>query len=377
MALFFRGDQKMIQSKPCRKQDLVPLVVFSLLFWAFCFACSPKVIQGRSAQSDPITSGPGRFPSAHGDSGGTGGLDDEIHWTPGQVFFEKTLKPIFEVECISCHVAPRLVTGTPAPTTIYAYDRMKPYLQNGPGAGSNLLIDIARNVAPHTGGDRCLLGLTAQPCSQMIQWWSIENERSSEVIVGGFLFDRSREQIHIWAGDVQNPNQSLTIEILMNGPRGIGTSLGPMTANEFSVLSRVPGNHGLSLPLPDGFNGNGDTHSVYLYAQDQSFNWILTGGSPWQYSNYQMSAAGRDFFQNQISPRVDSCRSCHSVSADSFYEYLLQPAPNGGGTATNNLLIGKARGSFNGLGHGGGNLCGGINGSPCGEFQAWWNMEFN
>jgi hypothetical protein len=77
-----------------------------------------------------------------------------------------------------------------------------------------------------------------------------------------------------------------------------------------------------------------------------------------------------------VLPAVNSnCTACHSAqSYINFKELLASPDKYSGGSATNNTLINTALGGNN---HGGGNRCGTASGTPCAQFQAWWNAEFN
>ena len=115
------------------------------------------------------------------------------------------------------------------------------------------------------------------------------------------------------------------------------------------------------------------TAYIFMAIPAEAIN--LLPGMPVSYTAYTPSAAGISYFnQNVIPALANSCAACHSTNLEAQFAGLLTPTPANGGTATNNSLVIKGSG---GDGHGGGNVCGGQNGSPCSQFQTWWDIEFN
>lgn len=317
-------------------------------------------------------SGSGGNNSGSGGSGGSGGGSGNGSNLPTeQAFFVDNVKTSFEASCIACHAAPRLVTGTVAPLSIYEYETMKTMLNNGVSAANNQLINKMRGVVTHGGGDACSGNLVSGPCKEAMEWYKVEN-KVTENGSTGFIDDVSPLGIvRGWAKDPGDENTKLTVFFYVGGPVGVGEAAGSVVAQEVGLGGQGL-NHYFNHQLPARFR-DGTTHQVYAYATEASAGNLLPG-TPRDYIAYQQTQEGRDYYAANIQARFTSaCGACHPTSYEAQFANLISPTPDKGGTATNNGLINKGAG---GGSHGGGNRCGNKNSSPCSEFATWWDIEF-
>jgi hypothetical protein len=86
-----------------------------------------------------------------------------------------------------------------------------------------------------------------------------------------------------------------------------------------------------------------------------------------------------DYYNKTVKPALASCKGCHDFASDSTGYYsakyqLASPSRLQGGTATDNALFDKPRGTVK---HAGGTFCGSNTASPCGLISTWWGLEFN
>jgi hypothetical protein len=331
---------------------IVSVFFTSLIFIAGCTApdASKKSTSGQSSGSiQPVGSGPGA----------------------GQAFFNSTIVPAFNNSCVSCHKS--AASGGTGPLTIYTYTSMRTYLLNGPTTANNYLINKLQNFVTHTGGDQCALsGPLASPCKEVMQWWATEKASAASGIEGNLMV-LGGNSLSGWAIDVANPSGGVNVSIYVDGAVGSGTLLTTIQANGNNLNGAgFQQGHSFIYTLPSTY-ANGTAHTIYAYGNTPSVNSLFPGPAK-SLTGFGQSVAGMNYYNNTVKPLlVNKCSRCHIVDYDSQWTYLVSPAPNAGGTATNNTLINKAS---NTVSHGGGNICGSMSQSPCLEMQTWWHDEF-
>lgn len=333
---------------------------------------NPKVGKGDSGSADDGS-----------DAGSDGATDDDVDDDGGNDeigglnFFEKTVLPVFQAQCVSCHTDPGLPSSMPAPFTIYSYNLMKAKL-GGTTAKDNPLINKMMNKTTHSGGDRCAGGVSASPCKEVSQWWDLEFGGSdgdgggSAAGLTGRIFEVTPlGKIIGWAYDVDDTTKHIDVVFYIDGPPGSGTKIGPTIANRGGADNNTPGDHAFLFDVPTQFRDK-KKHTIRAYAVVDGVE-IALGSESYEFTAYALSEAGRNFYNQNVANQVSGCGGCHVLSYEQHFYALVSPAPSAGGSATNNVLINKA-GTRNGTSHGGGNRCGG--GQPCTVFQQWWQIEF-
>jgi len=307
-------------------------------------------------------------------SGGTGG---------GDRYFE-TVKKAFETNCSSCHGAPFQGAGG-APLSIYVYEAAKKMLGRGVAGDANELMYYIRNQIPHLGGDRCAGDADASPCSEVRNWWAQEFQVPSEASplppIGRLALIDIDGSVQGWAMDLSVTSQSnpIVVKFYVDAPKETGLLVGEARADgKYPGLS-FPGDHGFRFRIPDIVR-SGKPRKLFLYGVDANDQTVVElTSSPKTFTLFAPSEEGRRFYTNSVLPTLNQCSRCHEGSGMYGYEsaflyYLNIPSPAMGGSPTNNLLYGKASGTFS---HTGGNLCGGNRDrSPCAEIVQWWNIEF-
>jgi cytochrome c553 len=239
---------------------------------------------------------------------------------------------------------------------------------------NNEVINKVQNVVTHSGGNRCTGGLTATPCKELVEWYQTEFKGSANGFLGGISTVTFDGVVQGWAVDSANPTAKVNVVFYINDTGvGIGTSIGSQTANLDGVVpvSSPAYQHSFSFTLPTQYK-NGTTHTIYVYANSASPANVLPAASK-TFAAFAPTVAGMNYYNNTVKPALNVCASCHFVDYGEQYRALAFPSPREGGTATNNSLIARPGGL---TGHGGGNICGGINGTPCNLFQQWWALEF-
>lgn len=285
---------------------------------------------------------------------------DEPAASSGASFFAKTLMPMFTGDCATCHADPRMNPPQRGPLSIFSYDAMLPLLNDGNSAANNRLMRKVRGEETHGGGNRCTSGATASPCKEIAEWWQLEHGiasgfdgRISSVSVMGDVVG--------YAVDTRDESITVTARLFVDGQLSVET-----IADKTGSDGNYSGDHAFRVALPASVR-DGKEHTLTLQVGD------VVVGSPLKFTAYAPKDNGRTYFMNTVQPALDrACRRCHAIQYEVQYSALLTPAPNKGGTATNNSLINSAAGEN----HPGGNVCGGKNGNPCDLFQTWWTTEF-
>lgn len=328
------------------------------------------------------TDGDGKGDGVKGSGDGTDGDESEgdVDGSDGsdeaRIFFDATVKPMMEVNCVSCHADPRLTVAVRAPLSIYSYASMRAMLATGQGPQSNGFYDKVRNISAHTGGDRCSSNPTASPCLEIMDWWRAEFGDGA----GGGGVDAPRGKItdvttlgevHGYAYDPTDTTMAVTVNLYGDGPKGSGTLIASVVANQAGSDGDTPGNHAFIYQLPAAWR-DGQSHGLHVYIGDSDEPMATT---PRAYTAYSFSTAGRNFYNANVRTALNSCTGCHTITYEQQFYSLIAPSPALGGTATNNQLINKPA-QVNGVRHGGGMRCNGINASPCNVIQQWWAIEF-
>jgi hypothetical protein len=272
---------------------------------------------------------------------------------------------MFEAECASCHADPRMMVPIQGPETIYSYPDMKAKLAQGTSSTDNAMYNTMRNVVSHTGGDRCNAGVDASPCKEVIAWWHLEYgaDPATAASRGTITSVDALGEVYGYAFDPAD------------GPKGTGTSVGTVVANSAGVDANVAGNHAFTFQLPDTLR-DGKAHQLYGTVMISGSEEPLDdANTPTPFTSWGFTTAGRAYYTANIQSQLSQCSGCHTISYEQQYYSLIAPAPNQGGTATDNELINKPS-ETNTTTHGGGLKCATPNSSPCKEFQAWWAIEF-
>ncbi len=307
----------------------------------------------------------------------TGSTGTNPNPTPGpgsaeQQYFATKISPMFTSRCSTCHSEPRF--GGLGGLSIFNYALMRQHLLNGPSAVNNQLINKMQNIVSHSGGTNvCPLGVTTAPCKDVIDWWTFETKQTAGGFLGSLDSAAPFGTVYGWAANLSSPASLVTVYFYHNDTAtGLGTLIGSTVANLPGPNNVGPSvGHYFSFTVPAQFR-DGAVHQLYAYAAEAKPENVLPG-APLTYASYNQNPAAKVYFNNTVKPAMTACMSCHTVDYDIFYYALIAPAKYQGGTALNNTLINKPSLT---IPHGGGNVCGGKNGSPCNLFQTWWTMEF-
>lgn len=297
----------------------------------------------------------------------------------GLNYYDEVVSPRFEELCVSCHSPPRVSATSVGPLSIYSYKKMRSLLTVGVAEDDNELIDKVRNIAAHTGGDRCgAASMNASPCKEIAAWWNIEfasggNTEGSRS-AGLFSSVDVMGQAIGWAVDRGNLTSPVSIAAFFETAADGRQPEANASANLPGTSGSFPGVHRFSFSVPEKFR-DGKEHTIYVYANLQD-GLHLISGSPIKYRAFTPKQAGMDYYNATVRPQLQAkCATCHpAISYNDQYAQLISPPPGSGGLATNNNLINFPTNS--GVSHPGGNICGLKTGQPCNLIQNWWNLEF-
>lgn len=303
------------------------------------------------------------------------GADDGM---TGAEVFAARVQPVFQAQCVSCHADPRIPVDTRGPLSVYSYDKMLSLLADGSGSVSNALLDKVRNISAHTGGNRCVAGVTASPCDVIVAWWTAEyGEDDAGAGVSGSVGKISQVaalgRVYGWAVDPGDATAQLTVTFYVDGEMGLGTEVGTTVANRSGVDGNTAGDHAFFFDLPETVR-DGKARQLYAYVKVEGVDKLI-GERSFGFTAYAFSAAGRSYYEANVKGRLSGCAGCHTVSYEQQFYSMIAPSPSEGGTATNNQLLNKAA-QANGTSHGGGQRCSSVSASPCAEIQQWWRTEF-
>ena len=293
----------------------------------------------------------------------------------GEEYFLKNVEPVFQEKCGACHAPPRKMPATPAPLSIFAYERMIALLSNGASSGDNDLVNKMRARTAHGGGDMCQAGIEATPCLEVVNWWKkqLGAGRGDFKTVGELKAVSDTGTVGGWAQDAAAGSTVLQIKLYVDAPSGQSQPVATITANKSGYGYE---GHAFGDPLPPTAI-DGKPHKVYGYAIVNNAEVPLIG-SPLTYTAYKGSANGQQFFDANVKNAwINACGGCHGGAGAATYDQkfgqLLSPSKARGGTASNNVLVQKGAALIS---HSGGNACGGANAGVCAQFQQWWTMEF-
>lgn len=316
------------------------------------------------------------------DEDGIGGKSTKDPVAAAKLWID-TVKPALEEDCSSCHAEPRFTVPSRGPLTIFSYDSVKKMMADGTSAIDNKMMRKVLGEDTHGGGARCKV--TEEPCSFLVQLHKLEfgsgdgdgatgdgdfslpadaDPRASAIVsvsTGGLVIG--------WAVDKQNLRNTVGIKLVLDAKIGTGTVIATTVAEKLGDDGKHPGDHGFFVQVPEQYR-TGVERDLYIYDDKDQ----LLSPTPFKFKAYAPTAAGRAFFNSTVAPKIEAkCANCHQATYETFYAALSGKGPNEGGTASNNNAVNKPGGVES---HNGGNRCGGINGSPCAEFQQWWPLEF-
>lgn len=301
----------------------------------------------------------------------------------GQQFFQDTVSPAFQNQCMTCHTEPVNNPPLPGPLTIFNYDQMKEKLLNG-GAANNELIRKVQGQISHAGGNQCASNPTI--CQNLQDWYAQEIGQPTTPpaptngVSGMVSIVSALGKVTGYAGNPGDPSETVYVNFYLDGPAGTGILLNnaPMPANQAGFNGGISGNHAFTYYIPVLYR-DGQNYQLYAYAvNEDNGEEVALQGSPYAFSAYVSSILGYNYYVNTVKPLLDNrCSACHAFSYDQNFSSLLTPSPNNGGTERNNEMINMPSGGNMGVSHPGGNLCGSKDNSPCVEIQQWWQNEFN
>ncbi len=301
----------------------------------------------------------------------------------GEEFFNNTIEPAFQNQCMACHTAPVNNPAVPGPLSIFDYSQMRVKLLNG-GATNNELIRKVQGMISHVGGNQCAANPTI--CQNLQDWYAQEINQPTTPppptngVSGMVSVISPLGRVTGYAGNLSDPTETIYVNFYIDGPAGTGVLINnePIAANEAGFNGGISGSHAFTFFVPVLYR-DGVEYQLYAYAvnRDNGEETALQG-SPYSFSAYVSSIIGYNYYVNTVKPLLDArCASCHAFSYDQNFSSLLSPSPANGGSERDNEMINMPAGSHMGRNHPGGNICGSKDNSPCVEIQQWWQNEFN
>lgn len=283
-------------------------------------------------------------------------------------FFTNNIIPLVKgLPCSDCHNAPRLLKD---PTInggvgVQEHNVMFALLKDGVGANNNKLINKLLNVVPHKGGKVCA-DESAQPCGKIKEWYKAVF--GDGVLALGKIESINREgSISGWVGSIDAIATTYEVKMFLDGPKGTGTALAPVPANQAGFDNGLDGNHAFGFKIPDAMI-DAKAHKLYAYTTHNGAD-VELAGSPFDYQAFKPKTAAVATSFAQVN--FNGCNgACHTFTYETRWGTLLGNGSDGTWTATSNSLYDKVSGK---LGHGGPALPGGVNLTA---LQAWWTQEF-
>lgn len=350
--------------------SLLTGLVSMLFVWGLLNGCEPvdqtaTPQRGGGASDNPAGNGDER--EGPGDGGSS--IENE-DLEAAESFFELQIRPAFRSatnpRCLDCHASPRDVLGNPdaADQAIYDFARMYRLLRDGSSFNENALFQYLIGTVFHPGQRICT---TEQDplCALVVEWWMTAFADSDVTGKYGEIgVVSTRGQVSGWAMDPGGNAEPVTIRLYFNGDNEDGMLLTEQVANRNYFINGSQRPHGFIFQLPGEVIDNNE-HQLWAYAVvgDEE---IPLSGNPFQYQSYAprgLAVVGNNY------PGDPNCAGCHIFNYETLYGNLITPAPNEGGTATNNRLYNKVSGREP---HGGPN--GGF--PSAASVQRWWNCEF-
>lgn len=286
-------------------------------------------------------------------------------------FYGSTVLPLFKdpEQCGECHAQPRDNPPMPGPLSIHDYGLAKAMLFDGPSSTNNKLLNKARSVETHGGGDQCG-DFKVSDCKYITEWYEMEKGGSGDKGAGNlvgkiesFSFDGTLKG---YAADAIDPDATLDVQFFIDGDKDNGTAIDAQVADRSGYAGGIQGLHVFNFTLPN-IHRDGKSHKIYGYGVIGGKLYEMAG-SPYDYTAWTPKGAG-NFYNGSVNGSLGACKGCHNPGYSDLGT-LASPSPANGGTATNNVYYQKAIGGMN---HSGGNTCGG----PCqAALQGWWNDEF-
>lgn len=173
-----------------------------------------------------------------------------------------------------------------------------------------------------------------------------------------------------WAYNGDDLNEILTIRYYIDDD--LGAVFAEVLADKKHDDPMTPNGHGLSHKIEGRFC-DGIEHKVFFHiVAGEALTAALK--APKSFTCFAPSAAGREFFDVEVRPRLQNeCSSCHEIKYEALFYTLATPTPADGGTPEENTLIDRA----SGIAHDAGDFCAGFRFlSPCEDIKAWWTAEF-
>lgn len=351
------------------------LLILSVMLYIFIFqlSCQKKSAKTRASDNNAANIQDSNTTEQDQHVGGDG-LENEL--IDGPTYFTENVAKAFQI-CQRCHAPDDYpVERDRGPMSIYEYQPMLSMLEQ------NTLLPMIRGTLAgrtHPNRDPCLSGINSSPCKEVAEWWDIEFGNDPEKAgdrplssIGAITEVTADGFIKGWAINAKDLNQQVNVQIAINDENFNNPIQIP--ANQDSFDNGNPGAHGFEMKLPATWL-NGQRHLLAARIALES-EFLTIEEAPESFIALDKPAAGsviQQYFTANVLPTMMTDCGCHGngLNYDFLWLRLITPFPAEGGNASNNRLRLKASG---GLGHSGGDLCGGTN--VCQIIEDWWDVEF-
>ena len=139
---------------------------------------------------------------------------------------------------------------------------------------------------------------TPDSSSDLVTYINEENPQEIDGIVKGYVVDDN------------NSNSTFRVEIYINGPRGSGTKIAEVVANEDGGAADGQGDHSFSFELTESNSiTEGQNYQIYTYVKDGG----LVSGSPRRYTAF--FPVGKDLYDDNKATFIQGCGQCHGFVA--------------------------------------------------------------